>query len=126
MPYSAYGNTLLTSSKLRYKGHLILDMNLTVPATYILFFVILLVAGLLGYFIKSCCFWLEKDEKDKATQSKCSECSSNVIIVINSSKPDHGHQPLHSSGRPAHAGRSLPGLATVHTSDSRIRKCTSI
>ena len=122
LPYSAYSNRLLTSSKLRYKGPLIMDMNLTVPTAYYLFFILLLVAGLLGYFIRSCCLWLEMDEKDKAKSSKSSGFSSNVTIVIGSSKLDHDHQPLHNRpGRPAHVDP-----APVHTSDSRSRKCTSI
>ena len=103
-----------------------MEMNLTVPAAYILFFVLLLAAGLLGYFIRSCCFWLEKDELKKATSA---ESSTNLSIVVDPSKPDHGHQSLHIPNKPVkgvHVRQSLPGPTPNHSYHSRSLRCTSI
>ena len=101
-----------------------MEINLTVPAAYILFFVLLLVAGLLGCFMRSCCFWLEKDAKDKTTSSKYSECSSNVTIVVDPAKPVYSHQSLHGPKIPPSVGLSLPGPVPVHSRDSKSSKCS--
>ena len=99
-----------------------MDMNLTVPAAYLIFFVVLFVAGLLGCFMRSCCFWLEKDEKEKVASSSTSEIASNITIVVDPSKPDHCLLPQYRSGKHVLEGCSLPGPAPVHSSDSRISK----
>ena len=43
-----------------------MEMNVAVPITYVLFFILLLVAGIVGCLVRSCCVCLDKDEKRKA------------------------------------------------------------
>ena len=100
-----------------------MEMNLTLPAAYILFFVLLLVAGLLGCFMWSFCLWLVKDEKDKTKSSKYSENSSNITIVVDPTKPVYSHQSLHGPKIPPSVGLSLP--VPVHSIYSKSSRCIS-
>ena len=102
-----------------------MDMNLTaVPAAYILFFVLILAAGLLGCSIRYRCFCLDKG--DKVASSKTSGYSSSVTIVVEPVKPDRIYQSLNKPVRPVHVGRSQPDPAPVHRSDTKRNEYTSI
>ena len=46
-----------------------MELNLSVPLSYLLIFILVLLAGILGCLIRSCCIWLEKDENKRGKMS---------------------------------------------------------
>ena len=94
-----------------------MEMNLTVPAAYILFFFLLFIAGLLGCFMRSCCVWLEKDEKKITETSLNPKSSSNIMIVVDPHKPVQSQQ--NGSIKIPGVGLSLCEPVPVHLGVSR-------
>lgn len=96
-----------------------MDMNPTVSAAYSLFSILLLlVAGVWGYLIRS--FWLMKDEKDKTTSPNSFGGSTIVTIAVDPVpfKSFHGLR-LHGQERLSHLGSFVHEPVPINYRDLR-------
>ena len=57
-----------------------MDMHTTIPITYFILFMLLLIAGIVGCLVRSCCVCLDKDEKRKVAQANA-QPDPDVIVV---------------------------------------------
>ena len=84
-----------------------MEMNVAVPMTYVLFFILLLVAGIVGCLVRSCCVCLGKDEKRKAAGAQqdpeaiVADPAKGAISKSIHRVPDLQNiaAPVHSSGQ---------------------------
>ena len=93
-----------------------MEMNVAVPVTYVLFFILLLLSGIVGCLVRSCCVCLDKDEKRKAAGAQkdpeaiVTDPAKGAISKTLHRVPDLEDiaAPVHSSGQ----GTSKP-IVTV-------------
>ena len=57
-----------------------MDMHITIPITYFILFMLLLVAGIVGCLIRSCCVCLDKEEKRKAAQARAQPDPDAIVV----------------------------------------------
>ena len=54
-----------------------MDMNVTVPTTYVIFLILLLVAGIVCSLVRSC---LDKDRKRKTTRAGAWQDPEDIVV----------------------------------------------
>ena len=119
-----------------------MELNLSVPLSYLLIFILVLLAGILGCLIRSCCIWLEKDENKRGKMSSAkaqpggssgtSSSSSSVpmsIVVDPASNhvyacPPHPVQGQLTVRQPLCTVPKLHEPVAIHNSEQRY-KCST-